>query len=335
MLLISHADQYIGQCIASHLARHKPLRESIRILCQDRAQCSHLEKNGIDVRQLDYQHPNQLSLAMRNIDCLLLAVGNEPDRVENCKKLCQSAVKSGAKSIVLISHIGALSLTHEGLCDYGLIEEEVFNVSCQWTILRLDWITQYFHLWAPFVEKHRYLPLPISAEVEICPIDIQDVCEVIESMTVNKDTGLLLYNVPENYGGQTYILSGPESLNGQQIANLMASTTGYKLLVYRNSRAMDLSHYLKTMAKDIWFDARLKQERNQAYHSQLDNHDYASRAFGSPSASLIQEFIDYFDWISKTASSVCVSHATVIRSNTPRSVEDFFTEHANSFKPRV
>lgn len=49
----------------------------------------------------------------------------------------------------------------------------------------------------------------------------------------------------------------------------------------------------------------------------------------------IQTILDYFDWVQKTSSSVCVPHASMITNLSRKPLRLFFEENANMFKPRV
>lgn len=137
MLLISNADSYLGHSLTSHLASDPQIRTQLRILCQDDTQCKNFKKQGIDVRKTDYVNPHYLSLAMRNVTHLVLVIGNHVDRVSHARTLCRVASRSGVGSILLLSHVGALcpNLT-SSLMDYALVEDEIYNTDCAWTILR-------------------------------------------------------------------------------------------------------------------------------------------------------------------------------------------------------
>jgi uncharacterized protein YbjT (DUF2867 family) len=136
MLLITGADQYMGYAITSHLAQFGLLRPQLRVLCQTKKRCFGFANVGIDVRQVHYNHPNDVSLALRGVDHLVLAIGNESHRVENAKRICAMAASSGVKTIICVSHVGAVSQSHSSLQDFNQIEQEVMRTSCQYTILR-------------------------------------------------------------------------------------------------------------------------------------------------------------------------------------------------------
>ncbi|KAI7863877.1 hypothetical protein BDF14DRAFT_1733201 [Spinellus fusiger] len=334
MLLITSADQYMGFSITSYLARYEHLRPMMRVLCQNKTSCLNFAKKGIDVHQVDYTHPNHLSLALRGVDHIILAVGNEKERVTYAKHLCQMAAQSGVKSIVCISHVGAVSGDHETLQHYALIEEQVINTDLQWTILRPEWLQQNFHLWSSYIEKYHHLPLPMAETTDICPIDVTDICRVVEVLVLDQQKQLMPA-LEDQHQDQVYTLTGPASINSKQLADDLRDATGFNGMTYRQVRPMDLKYNLQELRKDIWFDARIKQESAQLYRDALDGESYSTKAFAVPTDLQIQTFVDYFDWVDKTASSVCVPHASMITGIPSRSMASFFQENANSFKPRV
>ncbi|KAI9281649.1 hypothetical protein BY458DRAFT_499277 [Sporodiniella umbellata] len=334
MLLITGADQWMGYAVTAHLAQFKNLQSQIRVLCESKSKCHGFAKAGIDVHQVDYMHSNQMAMAFRGVDHVVLAIGNEESRAKYARHICSVASRSGVKSIICLSNIGAVSRAHASLQEYHEIEQEVMVSSCAYTILRLDFLQQYFHLWASDSEKSKRLMLPITDNVELCPIDIGDVCRVIEALILDSNHNLV-NNLNQNHDGQVYTLSGPEAINGKQMATLLATSTGYPNLKFQQTRPMDVSYYLENMGMDIWFDARLKQEMSKIYQDSYTNEEYRYRVYGAPTVKHVQTMLDYFDWVQKTSSSICVPHATMITNAPGRTIESFFTENANTFKPRV
>lgn len=137
MILITSADQYVGHCIASHLASHRCLRPRLRLTCRDRNLCLGFSNKNIDVQQVDYYHPHELAKAFRGIDHVIMAVGNEHDRVAIAENICKVANRSGVKSIVCVSQVGATATEYPHLRHFASIEDFVVNTgNCDWVILR-------------------------------------------------------------------------------------------------------------------------------------------------------------------------------------------------------
>ncbi|KAI9363783.1 hypothetical protein BD770DRAFT_380452 [Pilaira anomala] len=345
MLLITHVDDYLGYCITSHLSQFKSLRKDIRVLYTTKsAWVQNFESKGIDACPiLDYTNPNELSQALRNVDQLVLTLGNNLNRVMHCQHICKVAIKSGVKSIILLSHQGAQSEAHHSLYDYGQVEnylvqkqeeeEEKGETNLTWTIIRLDWIQQYFHLWSSQVDQTRTMALPLTYDTEICPIDITDVCNAIEHLVLDQNQQLMP-QLSEEHAGQVYTLTGPESLSSKGIIQMISNATSFDQFKYLMARAMDTRYYLKNLGHNIWFDARIKNEKRQAYHDSLEFKSYRTRILVVPNDVQVQTFLDYFDWVVKTSSSIPVDHINLF-SPTPKTMQEYFYENAIDFKPKV
>lgn len=160
-----------------------------------------------------------------------------------------------------------------------------FDVSC-----RPDWTTQHLHLWAPFVEKHAQLPMPLHPDTELCPIDMTDLCSVVQAIVLNWDHSILPVHLDNEHDGQVYTLTGPEPVTAKELVTRLAKATGCDSLKYKAVRPMDTQFYLEQLAHDIWFDARIKQEQRLMYNDPLSKgaYDYSTRAFALPTGILQQ-----------------------------------------------
>lgn len=303
MLLITSIDEYLGYCIASHLAQFKSLRKDLRVLYHiNHPWIKNFESKGVDTRLVkDYNNPNDLSQAMRNVDQMILTLDSHRDRVQHAISICNVAIKSGVKSIIFLSHIGAQSKHHVSLYDYGMVENYLIGEEdhMAWTILRLDWIQQFFHLWASQVDQTRTMALPLSLEAKICPIDISDVCHTITSFVLKDPAAAnatsasqFLDRLQDNHVRQVYTLTGPEALTSQEILQMMSNATSYEGFKYLMARPMDISFYLRTLSHNIWFDARLKNEKVQLYRDLLEcEASYRSKALFAPNGKYIKRII--------------------------------------------
>jgi hypothetical protein len=136
MLLITSADEYLGYCITAHLSKQESLRKSIRVLCTRKEQCLGFDRKGIDVREVVANHPHQVSHAMRNIDLMILTLPFNKNRVEECLYLCDAAVRSGVKSILFLSTIGASCTDYSTFSDYQQVESKILELNIPWSVLR-------------------------------------------------------------------------------------------------------------------------------------------------------------------------------------------------------
>lgn len=134
--------------------------------------------------------------------------------------------------------------------------------------------------------------MSISDDVNLCPIDLEDVCQIIDNLVL--DNGEIRSQLDAEHVGQVYTLTGPKHVSGKDLVNLLAETTGYDKLLYQQVRRMDMSYYLNEIGRDIWFDARVKRERAQIYNDELANYSYKSRVFAAPNGktNLLLWFFD-------------------------------------------
>ncbi|GAB5592391.1 hypothetical protein Unana1_07291 [Umbelopsis nana] len=283
--------------------------------------------------QIDCSNEESFDQAVSGVRHVILAIGFERNRVELCKKIIQCANQAGVKSIIVVSHTGAMSSTHESLKQFSEIEEEVFATDVDSVILRADWINQNFHLWSHYIERHRMLPMTINDDIKLCPIDLEDLCHIVQELVIDKDQ--IREHLDDQHVGQTYTLTGPQHISGKELVHLLAESTGYKKLAYHRTRPMDLSFYLNELGKDIWFDARVKRESAQIYNDDFANYSYKSKVFGAPSGVQVQTYLDYFDYVQSNQGSMYTPHAQLLAKRQCKTTDQFFKEHANSFKPRA
>lgn len=131
------------------------------------------------------------------------------------------------------------------------------------------------------MEKHRQMILPMTQDTEICPVDITDVCKVVEGLLIDP-VSHTYKQLNDKHDGQVYTLTGPEMLNGQRIVELLTLSTGYEHFKFCHGRLMDLGYYMSGLNKDVWFDARLKQEMSQIYHDTYEHSSYRDKAYANP-----------------------------------------------------
>ncbi|KAI9480410.1 MAG: hypothetical protein EXX96DRAFT_562487 [Benjaminiella poitrasii] len=345
MILITFADEYLGYCLASHLAHSPAFRPQLRLTYRHSSSDNNntnkpwlrsFKTQAIDISGIDYLNNDHLSKSMRNVDQLILTLPHHAtNRLEHCKQVCDVAVRSGVRSILFLSHVGAGSRHHPTLHDYGLMEEYIVTTlpdDVHWTIVRLDWVQQYLHLWSTLVEQTKTLRLPL--EGSICAVDITDVCRAVQAWANDTEVD---GNSSERHAGQIYTLTGAEPLTGDKMVDMMREVTGFEGLRFQQVRLMDLDYDLRELAHDVWFDERLKRERSIMYQHAFDHTSYLYKdiVFEAPSRNQIQSFLDYFDWVKKTSGSIAVDELRLLIDQKPKSIQEFFVENANSFKPRV
>ena len=130
-------------------------------------------------------------------------------------------------------------------------------------------------------------------QTELCPIDIIDLCKVIEVLLLDAHKNTLP-GLDDEHCGQVYTLTGPQSVNCKQILTSLIKATGYTKMQYKFTRPMDTSYYLEGLKHDIWFDARIGQERAATYKDTLTSYSYRSKAFSTPTGKTPVRHFNFF-----------------------------------------
>jgi hypothetical protein len=141
-------------------------------------------------------------------------------------------------------------------------------------------------LWATQIEEIRSVNLPFQNNVEFCPIDITDICNVVQTMVTEKKTGSLLSKIHDEYSSQIFILTGPEATNGEKIIQMLTSATQFSQLKYQHTRLMDVRYYLESLSRNISFYSRIKKEDSQRYRDELDELEYRTKAYVAPNSKV-------------------------------------------------
>jgi hypothetical protein len=117
-------------------------------------------------------------------------------------------------------------------------------------------------------------------------VDIADVCKVIETLLIDNETQQCK-DLHDEHDGQVYTLTGPETVHGKRLVELLTLTTGYSHFKFRYGRPMDVNYYLSGLCKDVWFDARLKREMSQMYHDKFQEKAYKEKAYDIPTGKTL------------------------------------------------
>lgn len=140
-------------------------------------------------------------------------------------------------------------------------------------------------MWGRSIETDRKMTLPLVNKDEICALDVTDLCSAIENLLLIPGKNQIRRILQDAHVGQVYTLTGPEPVNGQRLAECLSQGTGYTKFIYQPVRSVDTAYYLKGLIRDIWFDARVKQEHQRMYNDPLDD-DYSTRVFNAPTGTL-------------------------------------------------
>ncbi len=188
------------------------------VLVRNEQKAREFEHCGIEARVGDLTQPTTLPAVLDGIDRLYLVYPDRPDRITAEQNLIDAAKLVGVRHIVKQSAFGAslkppvsfgiaLAQTDQYLMESGL----------EWTLLRPYFFMQNFLDVAKVVADRGLLPMPFG-HAKVGFIDCRDIAAVAWRTLVE-----------EGHSGKTYYLSGPESMDFDQVALLMSGVLKRKV----------------------------------------------------------------------------------------------------------
>lgn len=176
--------------------------------------------DDVEARFGDYNQPSSLIEAYKGLDRLLLIPSSEVipgRRSEQFIAAIDAAVEAGVPHIVLISSTGVRNTEKSNIAfDYFASEQHLMRKASKWSILRMNYYSEYFIMDAQMSLAHGVLSGLTESKVAFVSRD--DIAAAA--------AGLLL---GDNHEGAIYNGTGPESLTGAQRAELIAKASGKPL----------------------------------------------------------------------------------------------------------
>ncbi len=177
---------------------------------------------GVELRQFDYNEPDQMVTSLKGIDRLLLISSNDLQfRLKQHRNVIAAAKKAGVTSLVFTSILHADTTTLVLGPDYLATEQAVHDSGLSYAILRHAWYTEnYLEGLSHAVsagEVHGS-----AGEGKISAATREDLAEA--------DAVILL---SEDLGNKTYELPGDEAFTLASFAETLGEVSG-KTIVYKN-----------------------------------------------------------------------------------------------------
>lgn len=171
----------------------------------------------------------------RDVQDLFIIPSAADDKVEIAKHYIDAARESGVKFILLLSVWGADKADYTWGKQFNEIEEYLKKTmeSDSWCILRTNFYADNILLYADQI-KQGYLPLP-TGQGRFAPVDLDDVGLAAKEILMNCQA----------HKGKTYVLTGPEALNGQQMAEKMSQVMG-KQITFKDIEPEEAHRILKS-----------------------------------------------------------------------------------------
>jgi uncharacterized protein YbjT (DUF2867 family) len=200
-----------------------------------------LKKEGYDVRGTTSQSVPKskelvkvnlatgegITAAMEGIDrAFFISPPGYADQYLMLSPLIQEAKRRGLKKVVLMTALGANAVETS---PFRRAEIELEKSGLVYNIVRPNWFYQNFNtFWIQGIRENKKILLP-AGNAKVGFIDVRDIAAVIAKLLMLDDDKI----------NQAYDITGPESVDHNDVARLISEVTGHKI-VYQEIKPEEL-----------------------------------------------------------------------------------------------
>lgn len=211
MILITAATGQVGGEAARELLR---AGAPVRVLVRDPSRTTGLA--GAEVVGGSFEDDASIARAVDGVDAMLLAGRDNPDAVNQHRRVLEHAQRAGVRHVVKLSAIGAGPDSPVALMrEHHEIDQEVREGPAAWTLLKPHLYMQNLLRAAEAVRRDGILVAPMG-DKRFPFVDTRDLGAAAAVVLTD----------PEAHTGQTYSLTGPAALGYDEIAEALAAVAG-------------------------------------------------------------------------------------------------------------
>jgi uncharacterized protein YbjT (DUF2867 family) len=213
MILITGATGTTGREVVEELRRLGA--KGVRALVRDPARADFIREAGFEAVGGDFERPETLGAALEGVGRALLLTPPTPDTVGHHRDFIRAAAAAGVRHVVKLSAFGADADAPEGFGKWHGQSENLLKTSgLKWTMLRPNFFMQNLLGQARQIAAAGSIFQPVG-DARASFIDVRDIAAVA-ARTLTE----------EGHEGQTYVLTGPESLSYHEVAAKLTEAAG-------------------------------------------------------------------------------------------------------------
>src|ERR687894_854426 len=188
---------------------------SVRAFVRDPDKATVMLGDGVELAPGDFSDAASLSRALEGVDGVFLACANDPRQVEYETGVIDAAAETGVRRIVKLSALGAKVGSSVAFWDWhGRIEEHLRASGIPFVLLRPAFNTTNLLGSAEGVRHEDTLFAPAGG----ASVSMIDPGDVAKAAAVALST--------EGHEGRTYVLTGPEAMSFERVAEELSGATG-------------------------------------------------------------------------------------------------------------
>ena len=241
-ILVTGAAGTVGSEVVKQLSDKGEI--IIRAAARSTSENTFKNLNRVQVVQLDYNNPDSLAVAFKNVNKLFLLTPFQSNMVDLTSNLVREAKNAGVKYIVKQSAMGADA--EPGITGSRLhrqAEKIIEESEIPFTFLRPNGFMQNFvNYYSHFIKTQGAFYVP-AGDARVSFVDVRDIAAVaVQALTSNDG----------KHEGRAYNITGAEALSYGQAAEILSKQLGKKI-TYVNVSNEDARKGMKEMGMDEWF----------------------------------------------------------------------------------
>jgi uncharacterized protein YbjT (DUF2867 family) len=215
MILITGATGNNGQELVRQLTA---LGQRVRALVRNPADAGKLKDPNLEVVAGDFDQPESLEVALQGVEKAFLLTPVAERFVQWQTDFIEAAQRANVKHLVKFSGMGASSHAETELLRLHHKTDVVLrNSGVPFTILQPNSFYQNIFSSVPTIKAQGKFYLPLKNAPQ-STVDIRDINAVAAKVFTSS-----------GHEGQTYVITGPEALTFQQVAEKLSSVLGRKI----------------------------------------------------------------------------------------------------------
>lgn len=182
-----------------------------------------LEGDKVKAVPIDYNKPESLKEALKNVDKLFLLTPDVPTAHELASNLVNEAKKAGVKYIVKQSVLGADEDADVGIMrQHRRAEKTIEESGIPYTFLRPNEFMQNFiNLHGHSIKNNNVFYIP-AQDAKVSIVDVRDIAAVaVKALTDNNGNVI--------HKNKAHLITGPEAISYYQAADILTTETGKKI----------------------------------------------------------------------------------------------------------
>lgn len=269
-ILVTGATGTVGSEVVKHLSS---TGQRVRAAVHSTTHApSHEKLKRVELVEIDYNNPETLVAAFKDVDKLYLLTPASPRAAELATNLVNEAKKAGIRHIVKQSIIGAdrvLDVAHLRL--HHQAEKIIEESGIPFTFLRPnDFMQNFVNFYSPTIKSKNALYLP-AEDAKVSFVDVRDIAAIAVKTLTDNGNG--------RHNGKAYAITGSEALSYYEVADILSIATGKKIS-YVNVSEEGTRLGMKEMGWDDWL-----------INTTLQLFDLYRKGYASQVSSTVEEIL--------------------------------------------